>query len=512
MASQEPPAQQAPRLAHRVLRSVELNLAGQLASMAVALWLTPVVLRGLGTEGYALYTLIGTGLGYLLLLTFGAPVATVRFTAFHHGRAEPARLAEVIRLSLLVHLIAAAAGAALLFLFRGPLLSWFGGGGAVESAPKVLLLTACAAPFYASFQCSLNALFGLQRFAAYNLMKTAEAALPLAAAALTLASGRGLAAVAASYAAVQVALAAAGLWLLAPALAVDGRLPPKAERRDFLHFAGKSFPLQLFWLVMYAGDRLLVGGLLSLSDLGFYAVSASIARKFNVFCSVVADSVMPMMAELKGRGEGERLRNLYLKATELSLFVVFPVLILSFVLVPQFLTLWLGGDFGLRGTWPFRLLLLANFAYLATALPHYAAVASGAPEMSSAMQGTKTLLLIMLWPLFIPRWGIAGAALGLLAAEWLVTPFFLSFVHRRLLALSWTDYFSQAWARPALAALALAAYAFAARPYVGSWASLVASGSVGLLFFYGLGWRLLDKEAQVLLGEWAAAKWKKLKV
>jgi len=510
MAPQE---QLAPRLAHRVMRGVELNLIGQVASVIIALWLTPLVLRRLGTDGYALYTLIGTLLGYLMLLTPGVPVATVRFSAYHQGREERPRVSGVLRLALLIQLSAALAGGVILFAGRGRFTAWFvqASAGVVSSAPAVLAFAAFAAPFYFLFQLSLNALYGLQRFALYNVMKAAEAACPLAAAAAVLAAGGGLKAVAASFLGVQALLAVSGLLLLRADFAAGKGLPGRAERRDFISFAGKSAWLQIFWLVIYQGDRLIIGGFLTLSDLGFYAVSAAIARKFNAFCGVVSDSVMPMMAELKGRGETERLRNLYLKSTELSLFVVLPVLILSFALVPQFLTLWLGGDFSLRGTWPFRLLVLANLAYQWSTLPANAALSSGAPELTSALQGVKVILLLILWPMLVPRWGISGAAFALLAAEWAICPALLTYVHRRLLGISWRTYLAEACARPCLAASALAAYAFAARPFVGSWSSLLLAGALGALIFYWLGWRLLDEEARSLLRERADSKWKAFK-
>jgi O-antigen/teichoic acid export membrane protein len=495
-------------LAPRVLSGAAINLAGQLAALAAALLLTPLVVRGLGPDGYALYTLIGTFLGYLMMLTCGAGFATQRYGALYGGRGERGLLGAMLRFSVLLHLLAALVGGAALLFWRHGAADWIVSArvSVVESAAGVLLWTAVAAPFYFLLQCALNALYGLQRFRAYNALKALEAGLPLAAAAAVLALGGGLPRVAAAFAAVMAALAVLALALLRRELSGGAGPYASGERRAFLGFAGKSVFAQVFWLLMYQGDRLLIGGMLPLAELGFYSAASALARRFNILCCVVADTVLPMMAELEGRGERARLRRLYVKSTELSLFVILPLTVLLFMLIPQFLTLWLGADFGLRGTWPFRLLLLANLAYLATELPHYVALAAGAPELSGAMQGAKALLLVGLWPLLIPRWGIAGAAFGLLAAEWLVTPLFMRHVHRSLLDLRWGRYLREACLRPFLAAAALLAAVVLVRPLVSGWFSLVVVGAAGTAFYYGIGWKLIDESSRHAALEWLRAR------
>lgn len=501
------PDEEPPRLAHRVMRGVELNLLGQGASFAAALALTPVVVHGLGTEGYALYTLLGTALGYLLLLAGGTGIGGQRFTATLLGGGKKGEASGLLRFSLKVHLAAGLLGAATLWLGRGFIVRSFvdAQGHTLERAPFVVSCAAAAVIPSFLLQLCLHALYGAQEFSAYNLLRALESAATLAAAALALWSGGGLRLVALSFVAVQGALALLSLTLARPLLAPR---PAGSERRrgEFLLFSAKSWVGQMFWVLMYQGDRVFIGALLPLSQLGFYAVSAALARKFNVLCGAVADSVLPMMSELHGRGEDARLRRFYLKATEISLFIVLPLTVLSFVLVPQFMTLWLGPEFSHQGTWPFRLLLLANFAYLATQLPHYAALAKGAPEYTGLQQGAKALLLLLAWFLLIPRLGILGAALGLAFAEWAITPLFLAYAHRRLFRLGWAEYFAQACWRPAVASLALAALGLFSHSLIGSWPGLIACGAVGLALFYGLGYRLLDEDAKKLLRGWAEKK------
>ncbi len=503
MTSDEEP----PRLAHRVMRGVELNLLGQAASFAAALLLTPWVVHGLGTEGYALYTLLGTALGYLLLLTGGTGIGGQRFTATLLGRGDKGGVSGLLRYSLTLHIAAALLGAAALWLGRGAIAAAFidPQGRIAERAPFVVSCAAAAALPSFLLQFCLHALYGAQNFPAYNLLRALESAAPLAAAALALWGGGGLRMVALSFVAVQGALALLSLFLARPLLAPK---PVRSERqrKDFLLFSAKSWVGQVFWMLMYQGDRVFIGALLPLSQLGFYAVSAALARKFNVLCGAVADSVLPMMSELHGRGEDARLRRLYLKATEVSLFIVLPLSVLSFVLVPQFMTLWLGPEFSHRGTWPFRWLLLANFAYLATQLPHYAALAKGAPEYTGLQQGAKTALLFLTWSLLIPRLGILGAALGLAFAEWAITPFFLAYAHRKLFGLGWWEYFTQACWRPCVAGLGFAALGLFSHSFIGSWLGLCSFGASGLALFYALGYRLLDADAKKLLKGWAEKK------
>src|SRR5581483_12206046 len=104
------------RLAPRVLHGVELHFLGQFAVIAANLLLTPLIVHGLGADGYALYTFMWTLCGYLIVLNTGTSTTIQRYGAFFLGKGDSAGLAGLFRRLLMFHLVAAVFGSFLLLL------------------------------------------------------------------------------------------------------------------------------------------------------------------------------------------------------------------------------------------------------------------------------------------------------------------------------------------------------------------------------------------------------------
>ena len=491
-----------PSLSLRVLRGVEITLAGQAAIVLVNLAVTPAIIRGLGPEHYALYTLIWTFMSYLMMLTLGTSLGVQTYTARLMGRpGQP--LASLLRRTLAFQLALSGLGAAALWAARSWIAQRFLHGGTVSQASLALASVAAAAPAYFALQFSVNILYGLQRFGAYNLfMFLQSASVPLCAVGL-LAVGRGWREIAAAFVAVHVLLAVAALWSVRRTLRPrDAPTGGEGRAEGFVRYCAQSLCAQASWVVTYQGDRLFISSMLPLGQLAYYSVSSGLSQKFNAFLGAVATTAYPMLAELHGQGEEAKIKRLYLKTTELSLFFMLPVVILSFVLIPQFMTIWLGEDFSRLSTWPFRLLVLANLSYLTTYLPYSVAMGRGSPHLSAYVNLAKAALLLAMWPFCIPRWGILGAAMGMLASEVATTPAYIAYIHRRFLNVGWREFWSEACRRPFFAALGPAALGLATHGLIGSWTGMLAFVAAGLFLFFGLGYWALDRDAKKILASW----------
>jgi O-antigen/teichoic acid export membrane protein len=496
----------------RVIRATELQWIAQLSVMAVALLTTPRIIRGLGTDGYALYVLIWTLLNYLTILTLGTGTAVQRCAAQYYSIDEKKGvLGVLLRRTLAFQLLTGTLGAALLLAGRG----WIAHrvlqahGEALADTPRVFACVAIAAPSYFIAQFSLNVLLGMQRFATYNILWTLQAlAMPIGTLIL-LRLGFGMREIAAFFAASSMLISVAALWPIRATLTASRTAGGRAEAKEFLSFSSKNSLSSVLSIVSSQGDRFFIGALLPLSQLSYYSVASGLAQKFNVFSASIASTAFPILTELHGKNEEARLRRVYLKTTELSLFIILPVSILSFILIPQFLTLWLGGDFSIVSTWPFRLLLLANTAYVATYMPNSLALTKGASHLGGLINGARVLILIAVWPFFIPRWGITGAALGVCAAEYLVDPPFVWFVHRMYLRVGAREFWTEACWRPLAAGAGLAAAALIMHGGIGSWAGLIAAAIVAPIVYAILVYWLIDDAAKALLAQWLESKFRR---
>ncbi|MFH2204830.1 MAG: oligosaccharide flippase family protein [Elusimicrobiota bacterium] len=486
-----------------MFRGVRLHLLGQAAIFATTLFVTPRLVHGLNTEGYAVYTLIWTLINYIALLSLGSGAATQRYTALFAGKNEPARLASLLRSVLYFQVAVSGLGALINYALHGwiaehvlnmePVLA--------ATAGTVFAALSLAVPFFFILRFALDVLYGQQRFGLYNLLNSLQMLSVAIAAAVLVGAGRGLREIITVFIILHGALAAAALLLVRRALWPGKSAGRPSDVREFAAFSLKGFLSQILWMITFQGDRVFIGALLPIRQMGFYAIASGIAQKLNVLCGAVSSTVYPIFTELHGKGEEVRLRRLYLKATQLNLYLLIPLSILTFVLAPQFLTLWLGEEFSRTATWPLRLLVLGNFAYVGDYLPNNVASGKGAPQLFGFMRLGKVVVLIVLWLFAIPRWGILGAAGGLAAAEWLGTPLFLTYIHRRFLALGWWEYLKEGCWRPVAAGLAATALGLVTHARVGTWAELRLDGTLSAAAYLAAGYVMLDQDAKQLLSD-----------
>lgn len=492
----------------RVFRGVEANVLAHVLILAVNLVITPKLIGGLGKEGYAVFTLIWTLLNYSYVLILGTNLAVQKFTAEYKGRGEPGRLGRVLRPALLFNVAAGTVGLALLFAGRG----WIAQNvlnttSAVRDAAHFVL--ACAAigcPFYFLTLFAYDVLMGSQRFRTAAVFWTFHSASIAVIAYALLTQGKGLREIGTAYVAVQAALAFGALFFARTEILGKGGELPDGDERAFVDFSKKAFVPQVLWLVTYHADKAFVAWFLPLAHLTYYQVASSLAQKFNVFCMSLSQIVFPIFTELHGTGQEERLRRFYLRSSQLFFYLILPVSVMTFILAPQFLTLWLDSEFSMRATWPVRLLVIGNLANMASMLPVKLSSGKGHPHLHGYLMAVKTPLLVALWAVAIPRWGITGAAAGFMIAEWLTTPPFIVYVHRRFLDLGELSFFLESCLRPALAALVLAGLGVATHAGVDSWLEFIVYGCAGMGLYYGLAYRLLDKDAKDVLTGFVRAK------
>lgn len=498
-------------MSSRTLRfgtNVGWNLLGQAGLLILGFLAVPFLMRGLGKEGYALYGLLGLMSGYLCLLNFGASNATMKFIPEHAARGEGRSLWGVIQASLILHTGGVLVGSAAVLLTLGYWVQgFFKVGVELQTAGAWVIAGAAAAAVFCSLIHGALGIFqGLHRFELANLTTLLQTGLVLLGSVLLLHLGYGLKAVAVLFVSVNAVIAtaawAAALTLLPlPWKAEYLRRPETGQARRFLGYALTVFLAQLAWSVVFQWDKAIIGYFLPLSELTYYLIPAFILQKFWILANAVSITSFPLMSELSGLGEHDALRRVYKQCSGLVLWSIVPGFAFLFALAPQFLTLWLGSDFSLHGTWPLRYLLTGYFLYLLSAMPMAAAYGLDRPRYATASISLQAALCVGLWMILVPRYGIDGAALGFLGAQFLTGLPYVLFVSRTLFGIMPSEYLDGILLRPCAAGAVFALCLWPARSLVGDWLSLAVLGGVSMLLYGAAGLVLLEKAERETLAK-----------
>ena len=478
------------------------NMSGQLGLAVLTFWLIPYIVKTLGPEGYALYSLLGILSGYFMLLTLGAGAATVKYISEHVGAQRRDALATILGASFWMHGLGVTLGAVAAFTFRHQLASQFFRVGPESLAPAawVIACAAAGAAFWALAQCGLSILQGLQRYDLSNIFSLAQSAVFLGGVAILLRRGHHIHAIGELYIVVYAVFA----WAV---LRTISRLSPvlpswtlwKQRRspavRSFFNYSVSAFILQLTWSVTFQGDKLFIGHMLPLKQLTYYIIPSAILQKFWLIPTAITSTAFPMLSELHGAGDREALKRFYRKCSHLVLWLVVPGCVMLMVLAPQFLTLWLGEEFSHFGTWPLRLLTMGYFIYFLGNVPNLAS--AGMDRIHYAVRAGVALALccLLFWSFLIPRFGIVGAAWGFFLACASVYIPFLFLINRDFFGMSWREYLEDVCLRPFSAGAVLLAAVWPAHFWVSNWTSLLLLAGICTALYAGVGFLLLDQES-----------------
>ena len=400
-------------------RNILWNLGGLVWITLLVIWVTPILVRGLGLDGFGIWAVLSASTGYLSMLDFGMGNALIRFLAAEMERGDETAAENFFRSGLTLQLIQGAIAATILIV-AAPYMArhWF-------RIPPHLVSEAIV-----SFRiCAVSTLLGfvitsyaavpaaLRRFDLLAIRTVLFVTLQYGLFVVVLRLGGGLREVVLANVAGYL-VACAFLFTVARRLLPGFRMAPGwsgPAARVFLSFGRFKFLAQLSWTLMREFDRIAIGLMLPVSQVSFYAVPLRLAQRTNVVVEQIASPFYPSVTRQITAQQTEALRAHYWIGVRLIAALCFGLLAVLGSLARPLLEVWLGNDFAEAGTWTLRILLLSYTAAAFFTLPSVVADAAGRPEIPAGILAVASLVHIPLVFLGIRLWGISGAALGLLA-------------------------------------------------------------------------------------------------
>jgi O-antigen/teichoic acid export membrane protein len=417
-----------------LLRNAFSNLLGAVIPALVALGTVPLVVKGLGDANYGVYSLVTAIVGYFAVIDINVTAGSVKFIAEFNAHKDQRRIDETVFFGLTVYSLLGLAGGIGLFLGAHFFVtSVFTVPASLEGEAVATLRLAALGFFLGQLQSYLNSI--PQSLMRYDIASRIEMVFGTGVPLLTVAVlmlGYGLFEVI-LLRVIASAINCAVLWRcirrLLPALA--WRKPGAAIRRELLGFSAYSF-LSRFATLSYAyADKLIIGALVGVTGLAYFTVASTLANRILSLTYRLSGVFFPAASALAARGELERLRTLYLKASRYVVFINASVLVLVAVFAYQILYYWMNPQFARAGQVVLAVMALSQFIDSLTSLPSLVNDGMGHPRFSGMFALARAAFgLVVVW-LGVDGWGIAGAAWGHLIASILLTCAFLVAVHGR---------------------------------------------------------------------------------
>jgi O-antigen/teichoic acid export membrane protein len=400
-----------------MLRNIGSTWVLTAVTIAATYFLTPFVIHSLGQDGYGTWTLITAMTGYISLLALGVPMASVRFLAQHVTSRDTDRTNAVIGSCVGLYLTIGAAALVLGLGVAAALPVMYDIPPTLQTQARIacaVMVVQVAAGFIGLLPEGI--MFAHHDFVVRNVVRIASVLLRLT---LTV----GLLALHASLivlAVVQVMTLA--FDFSATLLLIRRRYPGVRVRlRDFeWATVRRIFSFSLYVLLLAAGARLsfetdaiVIGAVLGVAAIPFYAVANSLVVYLVEFTLAIAAVVSPMATRLDTEGRRAELTAVFLKWSKISLSFTLMAGVFLIVLGPRFIGWWIDPTYERPSGAVLQILMISCFAFLpirGVALPILMGL--GKPRIPTlAFLGAGVLNLILSLALARPL-GLAGVALG----------------------------------------------------------------------------------------------------
>jgi len=444
----------------QVIINVGSNWATLILATAVSFFLSPFVVRHLGSEAYGAWALLGSLVGYLGLIDLGVRGAVTKYVATMHAGGRHDDAGHVTSAGLLFF-----GAAAMVVVVAGSVLALL--VDRLFEVPPGLIGPARLAVFLGAVTVAVSIVGGvfggvivaLLRFDFSNGVEVAVTLVRAAATVFALERGGGLVALAVIQlvtAVARTAIYALGMRRFYPGLEIHF-----ARAREFvptvLSFGVTSSLIHVSSALINYSDSIVIGLFLPLQAVTYFAIASNLILQARGVVGGVSQILAPMAGSLEGRGEMARVGDTMLIGARLATLAILPIAAAFAFRGETFIGLWMGEEFAVPAGSALRLLapglwVFASFQVCTSVMMginrHRGMIWAFAIEAA-----TNLLLCVTL----IGPLGLTGVALGILLPRLAISLGFGPWYARSVLDLPMSAYWWQALLRPALAVLPFAA-------------------------------------------------------
>ena len=398
--------------ARSMVSGVAWNAAGRGLPLLLALLLTPVLIGQLGTERWGLFTLALAMVGVFGVFDLGVGQALTRALAERIGAGRADEGAEL-------------AGAALVFLlgvsFAAAAALWLCVPALVERVLLVppalrdqavggLRVLAAAAPLVVVNAALWGVLAAHRRFREANLVTIPVSIFYYLGPVLVLLVWDSLTVVMLALVACRFANTVSYLWLARPLLpGLFRRLPRLAPALPLVRMGGWMTLSGIVTQALVYADRFLIGALLSLAAVAYYATPLDLVLRAWILPVAVAQTMLPAIAASFATDPPEAAALLR-RGALLIMALVLPACLLLVGGAREILWLWLGREFAENGAGVLRILGVGIFFSCAAFAPAALLDAVGRPDATALLSLAEAAVFLPLCAALLLAAGIEGAA------------------------------------------------------------------------------------------------------
>jgi O-antigen/teichoic acid export membrane protein len=381
---------------------------------AVGFLRRPVMAYYIGAEGIGLWAMLFGITSLFSMMNLGIPAATTKYVAQYKDQKDT--MLQFVSASLILSVGLGIITTVALFVTGDRIAQFFSMPSLV---PLIKLIAVSIPPFYV-FRSIVAALNGVREMKKASILTGVSGLLSVALTLFPLGLGFGLEGAAAGHVGAVFISAVIAFFFSRKILIqhVNQYSLSLTPVKTLLSFGVQTVIANIGQVVQYEIDTLMIGYFLTPAQVGIYSVSSSIARALWVIPQSVNTVSYPTFSYYWGKGDYEAVRTLFDKSIKYTACLLMP-LGLGVALFGKDLILLLFEEQFVYAVLPLQILVLGAVAKGAWISIGSIFSAIGRVDLGYKISPVTTVVNVVLNYLFIPAYGIVGAAVAT------VTSFFI---------------------------------------------------------------------------------------
>jgi O-antigen/teichoic acid export membrane protein len=396
-------------------RNTLYSLIGYAFPVLAAIFSIPILINALGTEGFGVLTIAWMVSGYFSLLDLGVGRALTKLLSEKLGKNDVEDIPNLIWTALMLTTLIGFLGGLLISitssilvndLFKIPL-------ALREDVEKSFYIIAISVPLVIGNAALRGILESYQRFDIINSIRIPMGSLTFLGPLLVISFSVKLTHIVASLAIVRMLE-----WLVSfffctkvvPEMLKNIRIQP-LYIGTVLRFGGWMTISNVLGPLMVYLDRFLIGSIISIGAVSYYATSYEIIHRLMVVPGAIVGVMFPALGALIGTNP-LKATTIFFGGVRYTFISIFPLILIIFIFAEEGLRLWLGDEFALQGASVLQWLaigaLISCFSYFPFAVLH----AAGRPDLTAKLHLIETPIYMIIAWILIVRYGIEGAAIA----------------------------------------------------------------------------------------------------
>lgn len=418
----------------KFLRNLLSNWTGMFLGLLISFFLSPYVVRKLGNTYYGVWNIIMDMTGYLGLLEMGVRQSTIRYVAKYRAVNDTDSLNRIISSAFSIYGLTSVA----CFVISIGLAALFPhlikvSADTIPVAQWVIVITGLNIAQGLVFSVYFGIILGIQRYDVLAKVNILAAIIKAGLTVVLLGNGYGLIALSLLHLVTNLASSMYGRhYCIKEMPELDIRFGKYGAEwyRKIFNFSSKSFITYIGQKIVYYSDSIVIGILLGPAHVTYFVIGASLTEYMRRIVNQMTQMFAPLTSELQARGEDERISDVLIRGTKMSLIIALPISIVFLTMGKRFISLWMGNEYGPVSGKVLTVLAIAHLFSVAQYTTQALLEGMNKHQVCAACRCVEAIANLILSIVLIRYWGIVGVAVGTaiphLATALFAYPYFIS--------------------------------------------------------------------------------------